>query len=323
MALGNLVAGLAPDLALVEITNAAGQRHLAEIETVTVFAQQHFPLLRHVDRLQGHVVLRREGIVVGQPEHRSQIVGEAQARHQHAAAPVHRRVGMAEIGHVGDGKTGDFHHRVLIDKVFRFLVMHHLARLQLPQWRAGRVLGAQIAGRIDSLVHLLAGAADAPGTVRGKPGIIGQQHAQLVDEAVAQIAGQFDIIGEDNLPAWLHQHDIAGRRHLVGLLIVGHQIGAQHPVILRQLDIATRGDCHQLVVIIQRIGGKQHRRLLALALPQPLPTPLALALLLGMTGPRRQQQRAQEQHEERGDAARRHGISHPPDGTAWTPRTTG
>ena len=68
--------------------------------------------------------------------------------------------------------------------------------------------------------------------------IVGQQHADLLDEALRQIVGQLRIIGENDIAARLQQADIARGGDDAGLLVIGDAVGQQQPVALRQFHIA-------------------------------------------------------------------------------------
>src|SRR6185312_392139 len=144
----------------------------------------------------------------------------ADARREKAALALHRRVGMREIGGVEDRDAVDLHHRVAVLDDLLLLVADDLLGLDLPHRRARRILAAGLAGRVNAAADLDAIPLDAPRGVAGQPRAVGQQHAQIADEAIAQIVVQLDEIGEDHVAGGLEQTDMARGGDRVGALVV-------------------------------------------------------------------------------------------------------
>ena len=56
-------------------------------------------------------------------------------------------------------------------------------------------------------------------------GIVLAQHADGLDEPLAQVAGDLDLVAEDGVAVRLDQHHVAVGEHLAGALVVADLVG--------------------------------------------------------------------------------------------------
>ena len=76
----------------------------------------------------------------------------------------------------------------------------------------------------------------------GDARIVLEQHADGLGEALAQIAGDLDLVAEDRVAVGLDQHHVALGEHLAGALVVADLVGQQPTLAGADLDVAGGGD---------------------------------------------------------------------------------
>ncbi len=95
---------------------------------------------------------------------------------------------MAEIGGVEQRPAAEFHGGVAIAHALLVLVEARDTRAQLPQRRPLRVLGAEVAGRIDNAGEIDDAPVGAPRACGRNAGIGREQSAQPFQRRVAHAA---------------------------------------------------------------------------------------------------------------------------------------
>ena len=130
------------------VSPGAASRQLDEaiIEALPVFQGQDRRLLGRNDRLDRHVNAVAEGDENRDPPEPSEHEARSRLRGQKAASPLHRRIGVAEIGGIENRNAEQFQPGVGVSDVPGFLVVDNRAGFQLPQWWPVRVLLADLAG---------------------------------------------------------------------------------------------------------------------------------------------------------------------------------
>ena len=78
---------------------------------------------------------------------------------------------------------------VAVHHVVRFAVVDHLECLYLPNRRAGRVLLAQFARRIDRIVQLRLDAVSELPSSRSESRLVRHQEAKITGDSVPEVAG--------------------------------------------------------------------------------------------------------------------------------------
>ena len=143
------------------------------------------------------------------------------------------------------------------------LVVGDLDRLDLPERRARRVLGAELAGRIDGVVELVDVAARALAGGGRQPRLVAEQQPDALDGGFLEVLGEFGVVGKDGVAVLVGQVDIARRGDGLRLLVVGHRVGVDDAVAARDLDMAAGGDDADVAVIGHLVGDQQDRDLVA------------------------------------------------------------
>ena len=82
---------------------------------------------------------------------------------------------------------------------------------------------------------------------------------QGVDEAVAEIVGEGDVVGGDHSAVGILDADVALGLERVRPAVVDHAIGKQRVVAVVDLDVALGGDPVVVVVVDHLVGLQQHR----------------------------------------------------------------
>ena len=137
-------------------------------------------------------------------------------------------------------------------------LMGDLAGANPPGGRLARIFLADFARREPALLE----HGDVAGLARGRGGddarvVLGDE-LQRVDEAVAEIVGEGDLIGGDDRAVGVLDADIALGRERVRAAIVDHLIGQQRVVAVVELDVALGGDLGVVVVVDHLVGLQQH-----------------------------------------------------------------
>ncbi len=189
----------------------------------------------------------------------AEIAAGAEIRRQQAGLPLHRRVGMRKIRHIGDRQPEHLHEGIAVPDFLAGLIMLDRLRLDLPDQRALGIFLADLAGRIDGALHDGQVAVAAPRIHRGQPAVVGEQEPELLHHAVLHAVGKLDVVREHHFARGLEQRDVARGADRLGLLVVAHAVGHQHAVALGDLDVAARQDRPQLGVLADLVRGEQDR----------------------------------------------------------------
>ena len=269
----DMPAGVAARLALSGVVPRQGpcDRSLdgaaARLHELPVLAEQDDALLAGQDGRQGDVALGREVEVVGDLDIGAERVARTVVGHQESAAPVDGRVRMAREGRIGHRDSEEFQDHVAVGHVACFLVVDDLARLELPQRRAVRIVRTEIAGTVDGPFHAREPALRAHAPGGGKAGAVGEQHADAPDDSLAQVPGDLDAVREHHLARGVGDDDVACRRDAVLVEAVDQPVGPQHvPVVHERHRTLGRRDAAALVVA-DFVGLEEGRIFQALAGP--------------------------------------------------------
>ena len=230
---------------------------LAVLRALAVLAGQHDRLVGGEARREGQVAMGRERPVVGDRHVHTEGPRAAVDGGQEAAPARDAGIGMAEVGRVEDGHAEELERGIVVGEIVIGLIVDHGPGLDLPERRPGGLVGAQRAGREHRLAHHRAVAVDATRAAGDDPRVVGHEDAQAVDDAVSQVAGKLDGIGEQHLAAGLAQRDVAGGDHHAVALPVADACGTQHALALGDLDVAGRDDRVGGLVVGQLVGPHQ------------------------------------------------------------------
>ena len=174
------------------------QRILAAVEALAELGLREEALRGVVGAGGGQVVGRRQREVVGHPDADADFVVELGRGRQEAGFPLDRRIGNLRHGEVGDRQPEEFETRVLEADRLGFAVPDHAARLDAPDRRPVRVLLAGRAGGVDAVEE----GGQAPALALGAFGrdvcLVHGFDAQRVDEALAEILGDVDLVRENS-----------------------------------------------------------------------------------------------------------------------------
>ncbi len=238
---------------------AAGDAIASAFRTRPVFGLERQPLFGCRDGRQRHVAVGGNDVMKRRVDARAQFVRDFEAGQEEAGLALDPRVGVREIWRVGDGNAEQLEPCVAVDQEPRLLVVDHLLRLDLPQRRPVRFVFAYAARAEHDLAHDRSVAVHAHGVGCSQARAVGEQHAQAGHRALAQVAAEFDAIGEDHFPRGLQQRDVAGGADHVRLQVVAQFLGEQDALAPRHLDVAARGHGVRLVVVDHLVGLEQCR----------------------------------------------------------------
>ncbi len=262
---------MAPDLVLarlgdaaladvaIRLGDAAAQQHLSLVEALAVFAAHDQAFVDRVDRRYRRVLVLVEHDVVGQPDMAAEVASDAEIGREKARLALHCRVGVREVGRVGNRYPEHLHEGVAVTDLLLRLVMLDRLRLKLPDKRPLGIFLADLAGRIHTALHHGKIAVAPRSLDGGEPAVVGQQHAKLLHHAVLHAVGQLDELGEDHVAARLQQPDVSGRADGLRPLVVADAVRHQNPVALGNLDIPARQDRPELAVLGDLVGLEQDR----------------------------------------------------------------
>ena len=157
---------------------------LAVAQALAVFGRQHGPLFggQHGDERQA--LVGGDVDVIRHPHHDTQVRRGADARREEAGTPVHGRIRVQKIRRIGDRYPPQLQPGVAVLHGPFVLVVDHLDRPDLPKRGAGRVYDAQTARGIDGVAQLYDPGVRAPGAAGGEAGAVGENEAQVFDDAV-------------------------------------------------------------------------------------------------------------------------------------------
>ena len=88
---------------------------------------------------------------------------------------------------------------------------------------------------------------------------VDQAGAQLLGDALSEVAAQGDPVGEQRVAGGLEQRHVAFGLHLVGVLVVAERVREETPLAAGHLHIAGRRDHVLLGIERDLVGDQQHR----------------------------------------------------------------
>jgi hypothetical protein len=256
-------ARILPGLPLVVLVAPVGARDTAGAldfafrRALAVFAGHHGRLTEKKNRLDGGVAALVDHDVVRHADELSQVAGRLYLGGEKAALPVNRAVWMRKIRRIDQRHAEKLHAGIVVPDLFRRLVVGDPRRLDLPHGSAGRILLAKIARTVNGATRDRRIAAAAPGTDGRQPRLIGEKRPEVLYGAVAQVVGQLNVVGEDDVARRFGNAYIACRADDIVQPVERHDIGPQDPLALRNLDIAPRRDDAELLVVVHLVGGDQ------------------------------------------------------------------
>ena len=175
-------------------------------------------------------------------------------RRQKPGLLVDGRVGRREIGHVEDRDAPDEHLRVLVIDRVRLLVLDDARGPDLPERRPLGVILAGFAGGVGALLqdgHVAVRPLD-PG--RGEPGLVGGQHLDAVDEAVAKIVAELEPAAVDDVAVFVRHLGVAFGVDPLGRAVVNNAVRLKNAALIEKLDRADRRNGVLVLVVNELVG---------------------------------------------------------------------
>ena len=176
---------------------------------------------------------------------------------------------MEEERHVGDRDAEELESRILVvDRLLR-RVVDDARRLDLPERRALRMLEAGLAGGVDTAAEDRQVAVAPLRGLRGEARLVDRHDIEAADEAVAEVVGDVEAFGGDDVAVRLQHAHAAGGDQPARFLIVDDLFGVERVAIVVDLHIADRGDGLAVEIVDELVGLQQqllvrdprHRRL--------------------------------------------------------------
>ena len=166
---------------------------------------------------------------------------------------LHGGVGVLEVGQVQHGHAEQLELRILVGDGGGTLVVNDAGSADAPQRRhAGVVLaGRELAALVLGGVALAAG-----GALGGDARVVGGDHAERLDEGVAEIVERLEAVGPGDAAVGVLQLGIAFRDQLVDGLVVDHLVGGEDVVVVVDFDIAL-GDHPVVLGVVEELVGLQ------------------------------------------------------------------
>ena len=226
-------------------------RVLAVGQPVAPLALPQHAVVGEVARMQREVGVGSQREVVGHFDRVAERRGVAVAGHQEARLPLHRRVGMLEVGQIEHRHAKQLELRILIGERGRLLIVNDPRRAEAPQRRHARIV---LARRKPAAFELGDIALAADGLVGGNARVVLRHHAQGLDERIAEIVERFEPVGPGDGTVRVLELRIALRDQLVEVLVVDDLVGGQDEVVVVDLDIALRDDAIALGVVDELVG---------------------------------------------------------------------
>ena len=259
----DVVEGLAPNMAaravIGRVGDAAAEIDIAVGQRVTVLALQQRPFLAGHGGGDGQVLMRRDRPEVGNLEDGAKVRGQTEKGREDTGLALDGRIRLRQVGRVEDRDAGDLQPGVFELDDLLVLIVDHLDRLDLPQWRSARVLLADVAGRVHRFVQF---GSDAIGTARaggGEAPAIGEDGAEVLDDPVLQVAGDLQVLREVDIARGRKHGNVPRSGHQVFLLVVGDGVCEEDIVAARGLDVAAGAGDAEFPVVGHFIRGEQDR----------------------------------------------------------------
>jgi hypothetical protein len=149
--------------------------------------------------------------------------------------------------------------RVAIGQRTLFLVVDHFVGLELPEGRLAGILPAEFAGAEDGLAEYGYTPVPAGAAGRGDARLVGQQNADIADEAFAQIVRELDKFGEIDGAVQFEEAYVSGGGYHPGALIVIDGVGHHSAPALIDLDIAAGGHDAERPIVGHFVGAEEDR----------------------------------------------------------------
>jgi hypothetical protein len=310
------------EVLLVELVDARGpERQVAFLEALPILRAQQRTLFRGDARRDREVVIGREREVVRRFD--AEAVGRARRydRHQEAGLALHAGIGRGEIGEVRQRDAEELDPGVLEVHHLVGLVVNDADRLDLPQRRLERIVLAGFAGGVDATREHRVVGAGAFGARGRHPRVVDRLEAQRIDEAVAEVVGEIELLAVADLAVGFGEPRVAFGMQALGALVVDHLVGFDRRAVVVDLDVAGRR--HEIVgvVIANLVSLDEHLSVDALLLGEALARGLGAQLVakieeVGLRDGRRQRRNAGRERRRHGEHRRGETRTATPSGRA-------
>ena len=232
---------------------------LAVVEALAPLCLAEEPLLGVAGAGHRQVVGRREREIVGDGDAGAEFARVADGRKQEPGLALHRRVGDLECRQVAERYAEKLERGFLEADRLGLAVPDDPLGLQTPDRRLAGIVLARLAGRIDAVVERREDAAPALCAFGGEIRLVDGLDTQRVDEAVAEIVGDVDLVRIDRGAFRVDDLDVPAGDQPAGFPVVANLIGDQLVAAVVDSDVSRRGDRVVIVVVDQRVGFEQHR----------------------------------------------------------------
>ncbi len=226
---------------------------LAIGEALPPVAHPEDALAGHVARMEGEIVGRREGEIIRDLGEEAEIARVAHFGGEEAGLALHGWIGVLEVGQAENRHAKHFELGILVADGLSDLIMRDGARRDAPQGRL-RAVGA--AGRELGVFEFGDVAVAADTLFGGDARVVDRDHAQRLDESIAEIIGEGVALGTDDIAVGIAQNDVALCGERVGCLVVDDFVGGEIVVLVLDLDVALGDDLGAFAVVDEFVGLK-------------------------------------------------------------------
>ena len=223
---------------------------------MTPFALPQHALFGHVQRVESEVVARVERKIVGDACDDTEIARLAELRREEARLPLHRWIGVLEVGKIQHRLAEDFEIGILIADRRRFLIMDDPRGADTPQRRRT----AFALTRREAAVLEFRDVAVAPRRPVSRDARVVLRHdGKRLHKPIAEVVRERVPVGANDVALRLFERDVTGGRQRSRVLVVDDFVGGEDVVVVKNLNVAACNHAIASRVVHELVALQVHR----------------------------------------------------------------